>query len=240
MKRKNIHLFIFIAVVSLFTACSSSWDEQYNDTSFEVMPSASINLSKTVLEFSEKASGQQITISTSTYWTAQTSAGWLHISSTMGKGDATLSITVDSNIGSTQSRSAVITIKNGVESHNVNVNQNGVAQPSISAVQVADITKHSATLSFSYSSTNVAISEYGICYSSTAKSPSIDNATTIRRQEGGMEGNPSFDVSGLASKTTYYVRAYIVSSLGTQYSETIEFTTQISTPNEGDNGTPQD
>ena len=51
MKRKNIHLFIFIAVVSLFTACSSSWDEQYNDTSFEVMPSASINLSKTVLEF---------------------------------------------------------------------------------------------------------------------------------------------------------------------------------------------
>lgn len=240
MKRKNIHLFIFIAVVNLFTACSTSWDEQYDDTPFEVMPSASINLSSTVLEFSEKASEQQITISTPTYWTARTSAGWLHISSTMGKGNTTLSVTVDSNIGSTQSRSAVITINNGIENHNINVNQIGVVQPSVSAVQVAGITKHSATLSFSYSSTNVAISEYGICYSSTANAPNIENATTITRQGGGMDGNPSFDVSALASKTTYYARAYIVSSLGTQYGETIQFTTQISAPNEDDNGTPQD
>ena len=153
MKKRILYLFIYIAMVNLLAACSSSWDEKYAETPFKAFSS--------------------------------------------------------------------------------------VPQPSVSEVSVADITKHSATLSFTFSSTSLDITEYGVCYSSSSNAPT-KNDNTLVQQGGGREGNPSFEVSGLASKTTYNVRAFVVSALGIQYSETIQFTTPISAPNVGDNGTPQD
>ena len=154
MTKRILHLFIYIVAVSIFTACSSVWDNQYEDTSFVAFQSAS--------------------------------------------------------------------------------------QSSVSAVSVADLTKHTAVLGFSFSSSDADITEYGICYSSSNTTPTINNATIMSEQGGGRGGNPSFSVSGLVSKTTYYVRAYVVSMMGTQYGETIQFTTPTSAPNEGDNGTPKD
>lgn len=153
MKKRILYLFIYMAVLNLLAACSSSWDEKYADTPFEAFHT--------------------------------------------------------------------------------------IPQPSVSEVSVGDITKHSATLSFAFSSASVDVTEYGVCYSSSSNAPT-KNDNALVQQGGGRGGNPSFEVSGLASKTTYYVRAFVVSVLGTQYGEAIEFTTQISAPNEGDNGTPQD
>ena len=50
----------------------------------------------------------------------------------------------------------------------------------------------------------------------------------------------AFALTGLNSKTTYHLRAFITTALGTHYSEVVEFTTLASVPNEGDNGTPQE
>ena len=115
-----------------------------------------------------------------------------------------------------------------------------VSQPTVSAINIEDLTKHTANLSFSFASADVDVTEYGVCYSSSSNAPTIHNATVLNQQGGGRGANPSFAVSGLTSKTTYYVRAYVVSALGTLYGETMQFTTPPSAPNEGDNGTPQD
>ena len=240
MKIRYLYLFIYIAVVNFFTACSSSWDEQFEPTPFEAMPSASLYVSSDLLEFSQNGSEEQFAINTPTYWTARTTASWIQLSSTTGKGNATMAVTAEPNLSSTQTRNAVINISNGIDNLSISVTQSGVLPPSITHVNVSNLTRYTATLSFSFSSIHVDITEYGVCYSSSTNTPSKDNAATIRKQSEVRSGDFSFAVSGLKSKTTYYARAYIVSSLGIQYGETTQFTTPASLPNESDNGTPQD
>lgn len=240
MKIRYLYLFIYITVVNFFTACSSSWDEQFEPTPFEAMPSASLYVSSDFLEFSQNGSVEEFAINTPTYWTARTTASWIQLSSTMGKGNATMAVTAEPNLSSTQTRNAVINISNGIDNLSVSVIQNGVLPPSITYVNVSNLTRCTATLSFSFSSNHVDITEYGVCYSSSTNTPNKDNATTIGQQSDVRSGDFSFAVSGLKSKTTYYARAYIVSSLGIQYGEATQFTTPASSPNESDNGTPQD
>jgi hypothetical protein len=151
-----------------------------------------------------------------------------------------MAVTVVPNLSSTQTRNAVINISNGIDNLSVSVTQSGVLPPSITHINVSNLTKYTATLSFSFSSIHVDITEYGVCYSSSTNTPSKDNAATIGQQSAVRSGDFSIAVSGLKSKTTYYARAYIVSSLGIQYGETTQFTTPASLPNESDNGTPQD
>ena len=53
------------------------------------------------------------------------------------------------------------------------------------------------------------------------------------------KGNASLSITGLSSRTTYYVRAYAVSTVGTAYSQqAVTFTTQGGLPDEGDNQMP--
>ena len=238
--KRYLYLFIYIVVVNFFTACSSSWDEQFEPTPFEAMPSASLIVSSDFLEFSQNGSEEQFAINTPTYWTARTTANWVHLSSTMGKGNATMAVTTEPNLSSTQTRNAVINISNGIDNLSVSVTQSGVLPPSITHVNVSNLTKYTATLSFSFSSVHVDITEYGVCYSSSTNTPSKDNAATVGQQSDVRSGDFSIAISGLKSKTTYYARAYIVSSLGIQYGETTQFTTPASLPNESDNGTPKD
>lgn len=238
--KRYLYLFIYIAVVNFFTACSSSWDEQFEPIPFEAMPSASLYVSSDFLEFSQNGSVEEFAINTPTYWTARTTASWIQLSSTTGKGNATMAVTAEPNLSSTQTRNAVINISNGIDNLSVSVTQSGVLPPSITHINVSNLTKSTTTLSFSFSSSHVDVTEYGVCYSSSTNTPSKDNAATIGKQSKVRSGDFSFTVSGLKSKTTYYARAYIVSSLGIQYGETTKFTTPASLPNESDNGTPKD
>lgn len=326
MNKKYLHIFIFIAALGACTACSSSWEDQFDDTPFEATVDASLTVGTEKLEFTDEASTQNIDIAAKGYWTATTSAGWLQLGMTSGKGNASLSVTTEANKSTTQLRTATITISNGTATYTVSVSQAtmtemlkivdstplahnyqggsnevavesnvawsvssnaswlavsknetgtgfrvevgqnisintreavitvrgvgmsstlsvtqyGVVPPTLSEISTSNIAKHSATCRFTYNSEDLDVTEYGICYSNTATTPDKSNAKTMKLSEGGHSGNPSFDISDLKSKTTYYVRAYIVTVIGTQYGETTQFTTPASAPNEDDNGTPQD
>jgi hypothetical protein len=74
----------------------------------------------------------------------------------------------------------------------------------------------------------------GICWD-TSKNPSIINSKT-NNSSGGL-GSYSHNMSGLAKKTTYYVRAYATNSYGTGYGDTISFTTLPGTDKMIINGT---
>ena len=336
---KKLHLIIYIATAIACIGCSTSWDDQYDDTQFEASVQPSLSLSSESLEFSDEASSQQITITTESFWTASTSASWLSLSKTQGKGSGSVTVSVSANNGAgatrasealtranvTESRHAVVTFTNGnmtahvnvtqagmqellevsvsslaysymggsdnvrVQSntswsvssdaswlavaknkeetgftvsaeqnintegrqatikvvgrglsHSIYVSQEGIVVPSVTEPNASDVTKHSATCGFSYSSSTVDVTEYGVCYSSTTNIPDVQNATVQKEAGGGRNGSPKFTLSGLQSKTTYYVRAYVVTILGTYYSEVVSFTTPASVPNEDDNGTPNE
>lgn len=62
----------------------------------------------------------------------------------------------------------------------------------------------------------------GVCYSSTNSQPGISGPMT---SDGSGTGSYTSNLTGLASNTTYYVRAYAINAVGTNYGETKTFTT---------------
>lgn len=245
MEKKKISavlsLVLTLGMTSLLTAsCSSAWDDKYADIPFEAMAASSISVDQESLEFPESGSSQSLGISVSGYWTATTSASWLSLSANHGKGNATITVEAEANLSNTQARTATITLGNGMETRQVSVSQQGASLPEVSTVSVSNVTKHSAVCYFTFSSALLDVTEYGVCYNSSGQTPTTSNSTVQRGQGGGKGGNPTFNLEGLKSKTTYQVRAYVVTSMGTLYSETAQFTTLVSAPNQDDNKTPQD
>lgn len=237
MKKYKLYL-IYILCISMLTSCSDSWNETYSDTAFEALVAGDLTVNKESIEFSENAANAQITITTTGFWTVKTSANWVKLSDSKGKNNGSLSVSVEAN-NNTNAREATLVISNGKVSKSVIVSQKGVELPNITGVVVSNISTHNAECTFSFSSAYLDITEYGICYSKTSNLPTISNAQVLKRDDSRKTGNPSFALTGLDSKTTYYVRSFIVTALGTQYGEVAQFTTPASSPNEDDNKTPQ-
>ncbi|MDD2365951.1 MAG: DUF4347 domain-containing protein [Rhodoferax sp.] len=68
-----------------------------------------------------------------------------------------------------------------------------------------------------------AITQRGICYSTTNSEPTTYDSKVT--DSAGGTGSFAGQMTGLSLNTTYYVRAYAVSDLGTAYGNTISFTT---------------
>jgi hypothetical protein len=69
----------------------------------------------------------------------------------------------------------------------------------------------------------VAITARGVCWSSTTTSPTISLST--KTSDGTGSGSFSSSITGLTSRTTYYVRSYATNSRGTTYGAVISFIT---------------
>jgi hypothetical protein len=67
------------------------------------------------------------------------------------------------------------------------------------------------------------ITERGVVYSSTKTVPNIDDSTDVTAT--GTTGVFTTPLSGLTSRTKYYVRAYAINSVGIAYGAVVEFTT---------------
>ncbi len=61
----------------------------------------------------------------------------------------------------------------------------------------------------------------GVCWAKTANPTTANSKTT----DGSGSGSFTSSITGLAAGTTYYVRAYLASSLGTSYGNQVTFTT---------------
>jgi sugar lactone lactonase YvrE len=67
---------------------------------------------------------------------------------------------------------------------------------------------------------NAAVSDYGICYSTTNPTPTVaDSKTATTVNVFSFSGK----IKSLALNTTYYVRAYAINSAGTGYGNVIQF-----------------
>lgn len=100
------------------------------------------------------------------------------------------------------------------------------ASASLTTSQVADITSFGAVTGGNITNNGGAnITSRGVCWS-TSVNPTSDLAT--RTQDGSGSGAFTSTLTGLASRTTYYVRAYAVNSAGTAYGQQITLETPAS------------
>jgi hypothetical protein len=71
----------------------------------------------------------------------------------------------------------------------------------------------------------VSVTEKGVIYSSTDSTPTIDEAGVIQNSNGSGTGAFSESIGGLTADTLYYVQAYAINSVGTNYGGAVSFTT---------------
>lgn len=93
---------------------------------------------------------------------------------------------------------------------------------SVSTLPVTDITSSTATCGGNITSDGgVAVTARGVCWSNEPNPTTADGYTT----DGNGTGEYTSQLTGLAPNTSYYVRAYAISSKGTSYGESKSFTT---------------
>lgn len=102
-----------------------------------------------------------------------------------------------------------------------------LAPPSISNLQVSEITSNSAHLSAEVTNDgNSTVTERGFCYS-TNQNPDISKN---KISSGSGVGTFNTSVSNLRSGQTYYVKSFATNSIGTVYGEQVAFTTNSIPP----------
>ena len=105
-----------------------------------------------------------------------------------------------------------------------------VAAPAIATVAVSNIGSTTATFNGNITSINGAnVTTRGFKYSTTNNFIPESEGTNI--SETGSYGTGAFSISpsGLATTTTYYVRAYATNSAGTTYGDQVNFISAIQT-----------
>ena len=95
--------------------------------------------------------------------------------------------------------------------------------PTITTSEISSITETTALAGGDIvSNGGDAVTESGVCWS-TSENPTIEDNLT---KDGADSGVFSSSISGLASNTIYYVRAYATNSEGTGYGNSVTFTTK--------------
>lgn len=103
--------------------------------------------------------------------------------------------------------------------------------PTVQTGAVSDISQTTAKASVSLTDTGTkAVTQWGLVYG-TAANPAVGSGTQVAAT-GRLTGSQTLNLSGLAEKTTYHVRAFATSVVGTSYGSDISFTTleQVAPP----------
>lgn len=98
-----------------------------------------------------------------------------------------------------------------------------VDYPYVTTAAISNITDNSATCGGNVvSDGGASVTERGVVWST---SPNPDISLSTKTVDGSGTGNFVSQITGLSSKTTYYVRAYATNSKGTTYGNEVSFTT---------------
>ena len=100
--------------------------------------------------------------------------------------------------------------------------------PSIITNTVSNITGNAAVCGGNVvSEGDASVTAFGVCWS-TSQNPTVNGPHTT---DGSGTGAFSSSITGLTTGTTYYVRAYATSNVGTAYGEQLTFTTTFTCGN---------
>lgn len=100
------------------------------------------------------------------------------------------------------------------------------AKPLLTTTQVSEITSYSARSGGNITDDGGStVTERGVCWS---PNPNPEADLPTRTHDGGGKGRFESTITGLKSKTTYYVRAYAKNSAGVSYGEQMQLQTPAS------------
>ena len=194
-----------------------------------------LSVSPQILTFPAYGGSKEIQITCNADWTAIAAHDWVQLSQYSGSQSKTLTITLPENKNMTKLEST-ITIKSGRDKiETISLDQSAATLPEVGMLMLLEGTvgRHEATLSFSATSV-FPITACGLCYSISNMMP-----TTSDTCQKVTDNTLSVVLTGLESGTTYYVRAYATSDIGTVYSSNVVIiTTAGSDPDENDNPVP--
>lgn len=201
----------------------------------------SLDVTPTTLTFAALGGNADMTVTCNADWTCSASDDWLSLSTAAG---TTPGGTVTATCGANtqpQPRTAIITFRSGtkVEPITVTLTQAAGTIPTVTTpvADLTSITKYTATVSFAYESA-FPVTEYGIWYG-TSPDPVANGICLSFTGSNQLQGSATVDLSGLASHTLYYIRAYARSTVGTAYSPAIATVTTLGDiPGQDDNPMP--
>lgn len=191
-----------------------------------------LNVNVERLDFSYSGGSQYVEVDSDTDWTVTSEDSWCKVSKTS---NTRFRVNVEGN-NSYSSRQTTINVKGNLMTVKIMVEQAEISEPTISDFAVVT-TKTEATCSFSYYSSDISVRRYGICYSPVNPSPTTDYST-ISESSYNSSGTASLRLTGLTQNTTYYVRPYVTTAIGTTYGIISELIIKTNTPGEGDNPLP--
>ena len=196
-----------------------------------------ITPSVTSLTFEAVGATKSFTLDGTAAWTASSSAEWLTLDLLSGTGATTIHATCKDNTEQ-KSRTAQITITTTSTGamQTIEVVQQAANVPTLTNFRLVSAERTEATLT-ARALSDFDILEYGFCYSATNENPTTAD-TKVTATDRNAQGDYSATLSGLQSGTTYYVRAYARSKVGTAYSSVISVTTAGGKPEDDDNPKP--
>ena len=212
--------------------------------------------------FEAKGGEQMIRVESNATWRAfipSSAQSWMHLENASGAGNGEIRVWCEPNTDSSRERLSLIVIVAGsqnpkqadilVQQGVYNDDHHEYRPDEQWVVNVSDISsmwvgQQEAELRFRFQS-NREVVDYGVVYSTTQSMPTRQNAEVLTVGHGGTGDEPIVMLEGLQPGTTYYVRAYVLTSQSDgvfYYSPNVlSFTTGPihQEPNEDDNPSPQ-
>ena len=218
----------------------------------EGMNSDNISLGVNTDQLNIEAMGgeQMLRVTSNSIWRAfvpSSAQSWLQIEPASGAGNGEIRVRCQPNPDTTRDRLSLIVIIAGTQNPkqcDVLIQQSvGIIKvPTLRDISVDEehVTPTEAMAFFEFRS-EVDVEDYGFCYSSSNRTPGIDD-TVIRSGQGGHEGFVEGRLTNLTPQTSYYVRGYV------RYAGQVIYTPNAATfvtpemkyePGENDNPDPQ-
>lgn len=122
--KKIIQLFLSSAMIMMLLSCGQDLKQEMNDMAVEYEAIKSeLDVNETSVSIDGTEQTVRFSITCNSYWTADTKSSWLNLETYSGKGNATLTIKVNSNPSTSAERKDVINVTDGIKTISVTVIQ---------------------------------------------------------------------------------------------------------------------
>ena len=209
--------------------------QSYQINIVQALTPEKLEVNKKTVNFSAQAGNDNVTVNSNVSWSVSSDDSWCTVSP---RSETEFSIQVSQN-KSYSPRNTKVNVKGLDKSLIVSVEQAGAKEPTIKSISESGVTNTEAKISFTFSSPDIEVYRYGVCYSTSETQPTINNSLYVDQYLTGYERNVSCALKNLTMDTGYYYRCFVETEGGITYSEVNYFKTlAIIAPEENDNIIP--
>ena len=197
--------------------------------------------------FSSSGGSRTVTVNSNVAWRVYVPTSvqsWVRVEPASGVGPGEFTVFCEPYNDTARDRMSLVIVTAGSrnpQQEDILIQQLSAYYPTLDELHLINANSHEALLSFGFSS-EAYVDEYGLCYSTTNTTPTINDSHIA--VGSGQSTNVEGVIHDLSPSTTYYVRGYVRSGVEpkmTLYTNMVSFTTpsEGGAPNINDNINPQ-